>query len=306
MPRIKLTDVVLAVLALAILISIIWVLQPRYRRPPSTYSLAASNMRSIAQCLSMWASENQQDLPLPSLVDRNNDTAGPSLYKDRTGSIYSILIFNRWLVPEIVVNPSDTSMVQAYEDYEYSKPTHALHPDRAVYDPMFKGTPLDSEEHIPAVTQQQSGTMHASYALAPFWNGQFSTDPNTPAVGHRGPLYEPDPTKPNQYRPSEAHPLWGSRSNAYLYENTDTRRSDFTIVAYADGSTRYLTQPIDPATGNHLYIHGDPASGVTATQPRDHIYLRMYHRGVPRWQPFSPDFVKERQGPHVWLDGDSP
>src|SRR4051812_28613614 len=59
----------------------------------------ASNVRSTLQGMVIWAQNHDDDYPLPSRIDRGNQTVAlgagqPTLVKDNTGNIFSLLIYN--------------------------------------------------------------------------------------------------------------------------------------------------------------------------------------------------------------------
>src|SRR5262249_14603239 len=75
--------------------------------------------------------------PLPSRMDRGNyviDAPGPT--KDTTSNIFSMLIFNGTIKPDLLISPVETNpYISAYTSYEFDRPRGAAQPQRATWDP---------------------------------------------------------------------------------------------------------------------------------------------------------------------------
>ena len=150
--------------------------------------------RSGVQAMMLWAQSNGSTYPLPSTIDTTNQTvADVGEAKNTTGNILSLLVFNGFTTPKIHVSSSEasTGSVQVCESYEYTSPGGAVSSANALWDPRFKGTPIDSQTIAPA---QGANIGNNSYALIlPFgkrramWTDTMST---TEAVlCNRGPTY---------------------------------------------------------------------------------------------------------------------
>jgi len=162
----------------------------------------ATQIRAIHQSMIAWGHDNRDWYPLPSSHDRaaltipgidpaNRDQM---LSMDTTRNIFSILIWNMYVGPEIFVSPVELGPIEVFADYQYEEPTGARIPERALWDPAFRGTPGDDV----VGDRGEMGFGHLSYAHAmPFgkrknnyWTNNFNS--LAPALSNRGPSYAPD------------------------------------------------------------------------------------------------------------------
>lgn len=99
----------------------------------------STQVRSIHQAMVIWAQNGQDEFPIPSQIDKLNWTVPEEgKAKDTTANIYSCMVFNGMLSPEMLVSPLETNRnVRPYESYEYQNPTGALDPAHAQWDPKF-------------------------------------------------------------------------------------------------------------------------------------------------------------------------
>ena len=141
-----------------------------------------TQVRGIVQAMQLWAQNNGDRYPMPSLIDKDNATVGEiGAAKDTTANIYSILIYNGHIPTEICVSPAESNgKIEVFGTYALEKPATAVNPEKALWDPMFKAD---------FTGEKQS---HLSYAnMRPFgprakrWGGTMvATDAQ---VGNRGP-----------------------------------------------------------------------------------------------------------------------
>jgi prepilin-type N-terminal cleavage/methylation domain-containing protein len=156
----------------------------------------STQVRGIHQAMVVWAQNNGDNYPLPSIVDKQNQTianptAGQERKKDTTRNIFSMLIFNGSVSPEIFYNPAEAAgYIKASDSYEFDQPQGAQSTTGALWDPKWRATPADL-----AVTGDAGRTEgNSSYAhMPPFgnrrpkWSNTFvSTEV---AVGDRGPCF---------------------------------------------------------------------------------------------------------------------
>jgi prepilin-type N-terminal cleavage/methylation domain-containing protein len=169
----------------------------------------STQVRGIVQAMVVWASNNQSSYPLPSLVETAN-TGGTTNQqgdqKNTSSNIFSLMIFNGNISPEICISPAEanTGMVQRYDNYMYSNPTAAVSSSNALWDPAFHGVPNAPAlggavaGYAPTDTYFNQGLANVgnqSYAhCIPFgkrrsqWSDTYNS---TEAVfGNRGPTYE--------------------------------------------------------------------------------------------------------------------
>jgi prepilin-type N-terminal cleavage/methylation domain-containing protein len=162
----------------------------------------STQVRGIHQAMVVWAQNNGDFYPLPSQVDKNNQTInthggqGNEYKKDVTSNIFSMLIFNGSVSTEIFYNPAEASgSVRASDTYEFDQPQGANTTNQAIWDPKWRGTPAD--QSVPG-TSAQIGALgtpgNNSYGHTPpfglrrpKWTNTFTS--TEVAVGDRGPVY---------------------------------------------------------------------------------------------------------------------
>jgi prepilin-type N-terminal cleavage/methylation domain-containing protein len=278
-----------------------------------------TNVRGIHQGLVNWAQGDDESYPVPSDLDRRDATevtAPGQPSKNRTGNIWSVLIYQEVLTPEVFISPAEidpdirqpvlTSDRQTSE-YNYQLPQQAEQPDKALYDPQFRGSKLDPHEvNVPGIYG------HNSYAHIPVagasrenWSTVTSLG-NIAILGNRGPVYvsEGGGGSPAQPRPAERWRLAQGSPSGSVGENSQTllihgsRNSWKGNVSYNDGSGRTESEPnpgslrqlrdLDPGVigeavpqfNDNLFVFeqtlgsGGPASWNNA-------YLRIWAKGIP-------------------------
>jgi len=144
----------------------------------------------------VWAQNNGDNYPLPSQIDKQGQTvtngaAGSEQKKDITRNIFSMLIFNGSVSPEIFYNPAEASgLVKTSDTYEYDSPQGSITPAQATWDPKWRGTPNDAAVGNSLATDPGNN----SYAHTPpfgnrkpKWSNTFVSTEAT--VGDRGPCF---------------------------------------------------------------------------------------------------------------------
>lgn len=233
-------------IALVILVGVLLpAIQPRRHRG-SRQLKDSTQIRGLVQACVIWAQNNNEKYPLPSAIDVGNRTVpeiGES--KDTTANILSLLIYIGNISPDYLISPSEvnTAQVQLMTNYEYTNPKNAVDPKNAMWDPRFRGTPIDAR-----LAGAAPGIGNNSYAHAmPFgsrrkaWADTYSS---TEAVfASRGPTYAADDFAP--------HPAKGAFS---LVPGTLGRGSNTLLihggrstwegnVGYNDGRVQFETAP---------------------------------------------------------------
>jgi len=157
----------------------------------------SSQVRGALQGMVIWAQSNQDKYPDPGKLDQKNFTLSGQTWegvKNQSRNIYSLLIFNSFFPPELLVSPAEANgQIIRYEGYEQSSPQGAVNPDKALWDPKFKASPDDAKLHNG--TDRPEGS--ASYAhLTPFGarGPRYGTTfvATEAALGNRGPVYTGD------------------------------------------------------------------------------------------------------------------
>lgn len=241
--------VILAILVLGLI-----VILPALEKPRGcgTRTLKdATQIRNITQALITFANTNQDRYPLPSQLDKDNQTiaaaAGNPDQKDTTGDILSILVYSGSVSTELCISPAEANTAQIVKDekYEFSAPSAAATPDNALWDPGFAGTPIDSARRRGLDGQFGSGERvgHQSYAHIPTrggrlprWSNSFNA---TEAVwGNRGPEFV-ETTSVSTRRYTLAPGATGTRSNTLLIHGGRNTWEGY--IGYNDGHVAFET-----------------------------------------------------------------
>jgi type II secretory pathway pseudopilin PulG len=103
----------------------------------------STQIRGIHQGMVLWAQNNQDRYPIPSDIDKDNATIKLADGKDpesknTTANIISIMIYNGYFSPELCVSPAEANAdIRSYDGYQYSNPSAAANPTKALWDPAF-------------------------------------------------------------------------------------------------------------------------------------------------------------------------
>lgn len=237
----------------------------------------STQVRGIHQGMVMWAQNNSDEYPLPSRIDRNHVTRpDPGLpasqAKDITRHIFSLMIANGTVTPELFINPAESSgQVKLWENYHYDSPTGVANQSQAAqahWDPKFRGTPFD-EAIGPGQTANDPGAN--SYAhLPPFghrrqrWSNTFVA--TEPVVGDRGPLFILQGTNPRSWQLAQNPLQLGAQSMTLLIHGSRTQWNG--NIAFNDNHVEFLTKA-DPDNITFTFM------GLTAGQRThpDNIFI---------------------------------
>lgn len=145
----------------------------------------SSQIRDLHRGLSLWAENNDGELPRPSKIDVNNTTvaAASPEEKDTSANIVSVLIFNGYVSPEICVSKSETSRnIRVYKRYQFTSPKTAVASDKklALWDPAFSADFSKPGGNFSYAHAIPNGAVR-SELWAPTWNAQQAV------LGNRGP-----------------------------------------------------------------------------------------------------------------------
>lgn len=179
-----------------------------------------TQLKQIHLAMTTYATSNGDRYPVPSVVDRQGYTEGLEVYNDptmpdedrwhknRTGAIFSILIFNGSIVPEICVSPQEPNgAIEVDADYHYSlgdgDTTGVNQPRLASWDPSFVSTPAGDDlvregSYIDVDSTLVGNSGNFSYAHSPldgnrgsrqgrYWRNSFRAA--DPVMSNRGPVY---------------------------------------------------------------------------------------------------------------------
>ncbi|XHC26141.1 prepilin-type N-terminal cleavage/methylation domain-containing protein [Phycisphaerales bacterium ac7] len=280
----------------------------------------ATNVRGIHQGLTDWAQGDNGSYPIPSIVDRANFTEAKPLPnqpgKNRTGNIWSLLIYSGAVTPEMFISPAEIDpdirqplLLDRREnsEFNYSFPETAVNPSKALYDPQFRGSKLDPQANNSGVVGQVYG--HNSYAHLPIacaamenWSTVTALG-NTAVVGNRGPVYVPAQggnavnTPPSEeWRLASGSQVGGVGEHSQTLLIHGSRSSWAGNLGFNDGSVRFESEP-NPGSLRGLRDTAPPSIGVpqpifndnvfvfenTGVAPahRKNAYLRVWARGIP-------------------------
>ncbi|MBL8746822.1 MAG: type II secretion system protein [Phycisphaerae bacterium] len=301
-----------------------------------------TQVRGIMQAMVNWSSDNRQKFPVPSQADANNQTVA-SNFKNRTGSIISLMVWNQTITPELCVSPAEAGKAVPYTDYQYSNPVGvAIQQGKyAVYDPRFLGSPLDDADgegvqNLPtAVGTPPARTANNSYAHNCIEGGRKANWSSTlnasqAVFGNRGPLY--DQTATPNFQGGESWLLksgalsrYGASSETLFIHGSENKWEG--NIAFGDVHVEFVLQP-DPETATFVDRQGqtDPVNerdnlfvdetnegtDPAAFQTRKNALLRIWKKGIPVPAiansgpfPFLEDYVNASTGSseYIWMDG---
>ncbi|MEK6703146.1 MAG: type II secretion system protein [Planctomycetota bacterium] len=234
----------------------------------------SAQIRGCGQGLVLFAQNNQDVYPLPSLIDKGDLTirlaAGEDAgLKDQTKNIFSILVFGAFFGPEICVSTAESNGdIVTDLNYEYSEPKAAMGRDKklAIWDPAFKGPPSAGYQGCNA---KDPGNVSYAHSM-PFggrkksWSSTFVA--TEVILGNRGAWYELQGGASGTWKlsgevPKDAmHYPQGARpatvSNTLLIHGGRTTWEG--NIAYNDNHVNFETRP-DPETSPFTFASLDPA-----------------------------------------------
>lgn len=129
-----LATISVAMVLAAILAVLLFAARDRPRR-----QFAGAQISGVTMAFVNWSADNRDRFPAPSLIDASNTTvADAGAAKNTTSNIYSLLIWNMNLTPEMLVAGNDPSPnIKACAGYAFTNPPAAIVPARALWDPAF-------------------------------------------------------------------------------------------------------------------------------------------------------------------------
>jgi type II secretory pathway pseudopilin PulG len=208
----------------------------------------STQVRGIHQSMVTWAQSNQDRYPIPSLLDKDDQTIAPDTSddpssKDLTRHVLSILVFNGFISTELLISPAESNTAGVVRDdaYRFDAPAGAADLKNALWDPAFRAAPADDAI---GPGQKDSDPGSNSYAFSPIagkrtarWASTFNS--TEAALGNRGPLYD---FVGDSWRLLKASPF-GDASNTLLIHGTRTKWEG--NIAYNDNHVQFETKP-DP------------------------------------------------------------
>ena len=205
-----LIELLVVISIIALLIGILLPALQRARRNAGALRDGAQ-LKQIHTGMVTWATSNGGRFPVPSFIDSQGYTEGqqitnpgdddPKAYeKDRTGAIFSVMIFNQLLTPEVVISPNEVNgSIQAKDDFTYNRlpqQSGANEPELALWDTSFVGVPVSKDQayKIDGRLSQSINVGNVSYAHSPLVGSRFgywrdTLNANQAILANRGPLY---------------------------------------------------------------------------------------------------------------------
>ncbi|MEQ8316109.1 MAG: type II secretion system protein [Phycisphaerales bacterium] len=195
----------------------------------------STQLRGITQACAIWAQNTDERYPVPSRIDRKGVTLprpadlpadARDLRLDTTGNTLSLLIWNGFIPWNLTVSPAEVGNVEVIKNYQTATPTTAVDPNACLWDPAFRGTPLDHwGGKVPGEVGDAS---HNSYAQVAYFGARESMWGNT-------------------FKATEA--CWANRGAAYVLR--DDQWHPLAGSTFGDGSkTMKIHGPPDSWAGN--------------------------------------------------------
>ncbi len=300
----------------------------------------AANIRATHQGFVGFAQDHKESYPVPEVLDANDDTEAPGGIngngKDRSGNIWSVMLFAKILDPEVLISPAEVGPIAKITDeqYDYSTPDSTPNPFNALWDPNFKGSPLDDIAGITAPSSTVNAQIgNCSYAHMPIIQGArreyWGTVHNLGTIailGNRGPVYENGTSSSTAQLPVGQDEwrlvtgLTGTESDSLRIHGSKTSWEG--NVGYNDGHTTFELRP-DPSglslkysptriAKDNVFVNEREITNNSQTATfsrRLNAYLRIWRKGVPVNTP-DGQLATQTQfydvtgpGGFVWVDG---
>ncbi|MEO1129321.1 MAG: type II secretion system protein [Planctomycetota bacterium] len=284
----------------------------------------ATQLRGIHSALVGWAQNNKEQYPDAEVLDARNQTEADDVAKNRTGNIWSIMLFQRVISnTEVFVSPGEVNpniIPISEEAYEYRAPGvtaygvgNVINPGNAVYDPSFKGSPLD--DHLSDVdTVMGPNVGNNSYAHVPL-KGRYFENWSTirqlstvPIVGNRGPIFQGSaPQEADEWElVTGSDARFGEESDTLLIHGGKSTWEG--NVAYNDNHVKFETDPspkevtfkyINQVYRDNLFVS---ENYILDPEQRKDGVLKIFKRGIPNDQALvDQDFDSNSE--FIWYDG---
>ena len=301
---------------------------------------SGTQIRAMMQANITFSADNDELFPYPEFIDADDDvligaSASDRARKNRTGNVYSILVFQRLIGVEILVDPSESNVnISPYgtangsDGYEYKWDAddpnfsgRVRNARRATFDPTLKGSPLDEESNSPwHQSADEDPIGHNSFAhivlSGRFRAGQWGTSgasPNTAMIANRGPVYEGD-TLPAGEEWELLDDQFGEGSATLAIHGSS--KSWAGNVSFGDGHVAFENTPTPsnvryskgPSADSKEYVadnifvdEADETGGTTAND-RGNAVMKIWRQGLNPNASLQPAWLSHT-GQFAWVDG---
>ncbi len=229
-------------------------------------------LRSVAQGLIVWAQNNTGDFPLPQQLDKDNaTTAEVGAAKNHTANIYSLLIYNGFASPNVLVSPAEVNRnIKPFEKFQFSSPSFAVNPNKALWDPAFT---VDFTKGVGGASYACLQPTPARYASVK-WSGE-TTDASRVVLASRGPrvtgvsqrdgslVPTVDNPASNSFRMYGDGPAWKGHfafndgrvdsTGGFVWQDEPNPPTYTTVQGQRRPDVPYYDEP-DDATGDNSYV----------------------------------------------------
>lgn len=241
----------------------------------------SAQLKEIQRGLVNHATNNKERYPIPSQLDRFNNTevAGTAgtinpnqalgqQQKDRTGAVLSFLIYQGLITTEMVICPAEADGgIRKDPDFRTGDIQGAGTPTQALWDPGFVGAFSNRDKFVANSGNAdltadnpfagQVNVCNNSYALPPLYGFRRSSNywgltyaSNDPIIANRGPQY----TAPTQLNTNTVYALVQNPPAAGISSNTllihGGKKEWDGNVAWNDGHVSYETGPTASTPSN--------------------------------------------------------
>ncbi len=344
-----LIELLVVISIIALLIGILLPALGRARKQARVLADSAQ-LKQVHFGFQTFANSNNGSYPIPSSIDFDGSTEGtkrnspedppdPQRWrKNRTGPIFSVLIFNGNVTPEVLRGPNEpVSNIQPDNDYLFNFVSKQRRPcvneeNRAAWDPGFMGTPTtgdiswDCQEDTSGAVEGNNSYAHL--AMAPgtrrmaLWQDTFSD--RDAVLSNRGPIYvqsEGSQATSDEELDTPQDGVWklaagpaGQTSDTLSIAGSSTSWAG--NIAFNDNHVSFsdvpdpsqLTFPTQQAVGSvkenepvrdNIFVDERNENIGDATGRRN-VWMRLWFNGID----FTQDTLSHKQmAVNIWFDG---
>ena len=253
----------------------------------------STQIRNILQSMAVFASNNKDTYPLPSRIDKANNTldvGDDKFKKDTTRNIFSILVFDGSIPTEMCMGTTEPNgQFEQYKDYELSNPLGAVQPNLALWDPKFSANPEDSGSATAVQDQNPNGNFSYAHTIPlgkrkSQWANTFAA--TEASLSNRGPTYEGGGSDQPWTLTQDQ---FGEQSNTLLIHGNRSKWEG--LVGFNDAHVTFENEP-DP---EKLIFTWTDLTNEQKTQP-DNIFVSERDRD----RTIAPDNERLNQR-NAWL-----